>query len=324
MLPPHELKTRKFSTVFRGYSPEEVNDQIAFLIEQYTELYRENDELERKLRMALAQLDSYQSDEESIRSALVNAQKAGARILRDASDRADTLMQSTKATCETMVSESAVAIRKQYAVLTTLREQTRILREALISQYTAQFEMIQATVRDEQEAGCEIVADEELVHSIISGIKDEAVRRSERAAADPAPFASDAEVGAEKAPEMARKPRSGTIWNKETVRNAAPTPEKTGRSGEESAQPEAARNAEEAQELAAELPALLPEMAASAGTTEPAEPAAEAPASEANMPVQAETEAPEDPGVPGDTAEPIVEETGTEEGPAEDDLGAQS
>ena len=47
MLPPHELKNKTFGKAMRGYNPVEVDEYIEFLIEKYTELYRENDELER-------------------------------------------------------------------------------------------------------------------------------------------------------------------------------------------------------------------------------------------------------------------------------------
>ena len=42
MLAPHELKSKAFSKTLKGYSPAEVDDYIEFLIDKYTELYREN------------------------------------------------------------------------------------------------------------------------------------------------------------------------------------------------------------------------------------------------------------------------------------------
>ena len=74
MLAPHELKNREFTKSLRGYSTVEVDEHIDFIIEKYSELYRENDELEKKLRLTEAQLVALKGVEESIRSALVNAQ----------------------------------------------------------------------------------------------------------------------------------------------------------------------------------------------------------------------------------------------------------
>ena len=76
MIPPHELKNKEFTRVMRGYSIPEVDEYISFVMEKYTELYRENDALERRLQSTLDTLDALRAEEESIRVALINAQKA--------------------------------------------------------------------------------------------------------------------------------------------------------------------------------------------------------------------------------------------------------
>ena len=88
MLAPHELKNTEFSKSLRGYSTVEVDEHIEFLIEKYTELYRLNDELEKKLRITEAQLEALKAEEESIKSTLVNAQKASTQIINEANERA--------------------------------------------------------------------------------------------------------------------------------------------------------------------------------------------------------------------------------------------
>ena len=62
MIPPYELKDKEFQTVFKGYSKTEVDEYLAFVIEKYTELYRDNDELERKLKTAYAKLDEIKNE----------------------------------------------------------------------------------------------------------------------------------------------------------------------------------------------------------------------------------------------------------------------
>ena len=89
MLAPHELKNKTFGKAVRGYNPNEVDDYIDFLIEKYTELYRENDELERKLKIVVTNLDEIRDEEESIRATLVKAQQLGEKIVREANEKAD-------------------------------------------------------------------------------------------------------------------------------------------------------------------------------------------------------------------------------------------
>ena len=87
MLAPHELKSKAFSKTLKGYSPAEVDDYIEFLIDKYTELYRENNELERKLKIVVTNFDEIRDEEEAIRSTLLKAQKLGEKIIRDANER---------------------------------------------------------------------------------------------------------------------------------------------------------------------------------------------------------------------------------------------
>ena len=77
MLAPHELKNKAFSKSLKGYNAAEVDDYIEFLIEKYTEAYRENSELDRKLRVVVNTLDEIKDEEESIRNTLISAQKMG-------------------------------------------------------------------------------------------------------------------------------------------------------------------------------------------------------------------------------------------------------
>ena len=111
MLAPHELKNKEFTKSIRGYNPQEVDEHIDFLLEKYTEAYRENGELDRKLRVVAAKLDQIKDDEESIRSTLVNAQKAGEKIIRDANDRADAIVNRIKDRCDEVLAE----FKKEYA-----------------------------------------------------------------------------------------------------------------------------------------------------------------------------------------------------------------
>lgn len=105
MLAPHELKNKTFAKAVRGYNPSEVDDYIEFLIEKYTELYRENNELERKLKIVVTNLDEIRDEEEAIRSTLIKSQKLGEKIIRDANERADIITASIKERCDTIIAD---------------------------------------------------------------------------------------------------------------------------------------------------------------------------------------------------------------------------
>ena len=105
MLAPHELKNKQFGRTFKGYNPQEVDEYLAFVLEKYTELYRENNELERKLRIVVTNLDEIKDEEESIRSTLISAQKMAEKIIADANDRADVITGAIKDRCDAVIAE---------------------------------------------------------------------------------------------------------------------------------------------------------------------------------------------------------------------------
>ncbi|MCQ2425466.1 MAG: DivIVA domain-containing protein [Lachnospiraceae bacterium] len=176
MLPPHELKNKTFTRAIRGYTTTEVDEHIEFLIAQYTELYRENDELERKYRTALAELDKFRGDEEAIRTALVNAKKAGAKITRDANNRSEIVLRSAKTNCDRILSEFHERIVQEKETLTKLQEASRSFKAMLVSQYGEQIARIEE-LTDTPEG--DDIPDDEYIRSIVASIKTDVTRISE-------------------------------------------------------------------------------------------------------------------------------------------------
>ncbi len=105
MLAPHELKNKAFGRSFKGYNTSEVDEYVDFLIEKYTELYKENAELDRKLRIVTTSYDELRQEEEAIRSTLVSAQKMSNRIIGDANERADVIVTAVKERCAKVVAD---------------------------------------------------------------------------------------------------------------------------------------------------------------------------------------------------------------------------
>ncbi len=148
MISPHELKNKEFSKSLRGYSTVEVDEHIDFIVEKYTELYRENDELEKKLRMTEAQLDALKAEEESIRSTLVNAQKASARIIDEANEQADVIMRSAKNSCDRLIAELKVTVKKENERLEKIKSEVAAFKAALFEGYQSHIELIESIAPD--------------------------------------------------------------------------------------------------------------------------------------------------------------------------------
>ena len=171
MLAPHELKNKTFGKAVRGCNPNEVDGYIDFLIEKYTELYRENDELERKLKIVVTNLDEIRDEEESIRATLVKAQQLGEKIVREANEKADAITDSIKTRCEAIITD----FRKQYSAerkeVWQLRNTVLDFKKNVYELYRDHIEELQSISVNELEQ-LVIPEDTEVVGRILSDVKE--------------------------------------------------------------------------------------------------------------------------------------------------------
>lgn len=171
MLSPHELKKTDFTRVMRGYNASEVDEHLNFVIEKYTELYRQNDELEQRLRTVTAQFEVLKKDEEAIRGALINAQRAGSAIVSEANERADVVKMASKTNCDKILSDFRAAIRYERAQLIALRETVSRFKAQLFSIYQEHIEQIASIPTQAQEVPAEVPTEDEMVRAAVDAIK---------------------------------------------------------------------------------------------------------------------------------------------------------
>ncbi len=173
MIAPHELKNKEFSKSLRGYSTIEVDEHIAFLIEKYTELYRLNDELEKKLRLTEAQLDAIKAEEESIRATLVNAQKASTRIIAEANERADVIMRSAKNGCDRIIAELKANVKVENDRLRQAKKEVAAFKAALFEGYQTHIEQIEKIAPDVEIKPYDEMEAEELSKEVLERIRQD-------------------------------------------------------------------------------------------------------------------------------------------------------
>lgn len=179
MLAPHELKNKQFQKTFKGYNPQEVDEYLAFVLEKYTELYRENNELERKLRIVVTNLDEIKDEEESIRSTLISAQKMAEKIIADANDRADIITGAIKDRCDGVIAE----FRQQ---LQAEKEKAWIMRTRIIDFKKSIYELYGKHIAELKDLSVNEIEDivlpndDALVAGIFSDVKGRIEEETER------------------------------------------------------------------------------------------------------------------------------------------------
>ena len=91
MFTSEEIRQITFEKGMRGYRPEDVESFIDKIADEFAALEKERDELQEKLYILAEKIEQYKSDEESIKTTLINAQRLGESIIADAKVKADTL-----------------------------------------------------------------------------------------------------------------------------------------------------------------------------------------------------------------------------------------
>lgn len=171
MLPPHELKKKKFSHSLRGYSVAEVDEHNSFVLEKYSELYRKYDLLEKELAEANATLAQYREKEEIIRDAMVNAKETEKKTIRDATERADLILSTAKLNCERTLMEFRAQIKSEQEKLARLRKATAEFKSKNLRLYKAHLAFIAQFCPDSPETDLLTRSDEEIAAATVEQVK---------------------------------------------------------------------------------------------------------------------------------------------------------
>ena len=190
MLPPYEIKAKEFTHVLRGYAVEEVDEYCAFALDKYTELYRENDALEQKIASLEAELAHFREDEESIRSALVDAKRASTRIVEEATERSKVILHSAKLNCDRILSEFRSAVSEERDELLLLRAMVKKFKDDLFSAYKTHIEYIERIAPELDSLDESEFSDDAVLRLAVESIKG-SIREDESTADGDIPLPTD-------------------------------------------------------------------------------------------------------------------------------------
>ena len=176
--------------MLRGYAVEEVDEYCAFALDKYTELYRENDALEQKIASLEAELAHFREDEESIRSALVDAKRASTRIVEEATERSKVILHSAKLNCDRILSEFRSAVSEERDELLLLRAMVKKFKDDLFSAYKTHIEYIERIAPELDSLDESEFSDEAVLRLAVESIKG-SIREDESTADGDIPLPTD-------------------------------------------------------------------------------------------------------------------------------------
>ncbi len=98
MLTPDKIKQKTFQTTGRGsYRAEDVDSFINEVSASYEQMFKENGDLIKKISILAKKIEEYRADEESLKLALLNAQKLADKIVAEAKENAESITAEAQA-----------------------------------------------------------------------------------------------------------------------------------------------------------------------------------------------------------------------------------
>ena len=93
MLTPQEVSGRTFTkAAFRGYDMAVVDEFLDELTDDYTALYKENTALKAKLKVLVDKVEEYRATEDSMRAALLTAQRMASTMVEEAEEKKKSML----------------------------------------------------------------------------------------------------------------------------------------------------------------------------------------------------------------------------------------
>ena len=122
MFTPQEVSEKVFpkaSFGSGGYAMAAVDEFLDTLTEDYTALYKENVALKAKLKVLAEKVEEYRATEDAMRSTLLTAQRMAAKLVQDAQEEKDNLLNEARAqhAAEIRVLDDETNVAKQKLAL---------------------------------------------------------------------------------------------------------------------------------------------------------------------------------------------------------------
>lgn len=143
MLNYNEIADRRFDKAMGfGYKTEEVDNFLAIVADEYQKLLLENKDMENKMEIMAESIEAYRADEDSIKSALMGAQRLGDSIVRESRQKAEEINRQTEKEIADMLARSRKLIEEEKRKYIAAQKEVADLKNKIISIYKQHMKLI--------------------------------------------------------------------------------------------------------------------------------------------------------------------------------------
>jgi cell division initiation protein len=124
MITAQDIQDKTFAKALNGYNMDQVDEFLEELSAEITTLSKENTALKSKMRILVEKVEEYRQTEDSMRLALLSAQKMGSQIETEAQTKADTIVAQARETADRLTRQATDGIANEEAKLEEAKKAT--------------------------------------------------------------------------------------------------------------------------------------------------------------------------------------------------------
>ena len=139
---PNDIHNKDFSTKFKGFDPEEVNDFLEEVKKELETLIRDNKDLEKRVKFNEEKVEYFNSIQETLNKSILVAQEAADRLRENARKDAEIIVFEAEKAAQAMLREAAEKVTDINRETDLIKKETRIFRQRLQILTQTQLDMI--------------------------------------------------------------------------------------------------------------------------------------------------------------------------------------
>lgn len=147
---PMDIEQQEFGRSFRGYNEEEVDDFLDKIVKDYEELIKENAKLKEEIDRMKDRLKEFSEIEETLRSALLNAQKSADEIKDRVENKAKLVVVKAEKEAEVIIQKASQREDEAKNEINNLRRYKFIFKERFRSMLNLYQKMLENEKFEEQ------------------------------------------------------------------------------------------------------------------------------------------------------------------------------
>lgn len=142
MLTAKDIREVKFNRSMGGYKTIEVDEFLDRCADVVEELTAQNDENSRKMQVLAETIVDYRNQEDSIRSALISAQRMSESVIADARKQADDIISAARAEAENMHAKALQDTAAEQKELSRVKQEVADFKAKLLAIYREHLTLI--------------------------------------------------------------------------------------------------------------------------------------------------------------------------------------